>query len=215
VQTFLREAKAAAALNHPNIVTVHDLGTQEGEYYIAMECIEGHTIKEILKKRGKLSYKSVAEVLRQLIEALKYAHSKNIVHRDLTTNNIMWTKQQTIKIMDFGLAKVIQELLSEQSIVGGTPSFMSPEQTLGKPIDHRTDLYSLGVCIYEMCIGELPFTKGDLGYHHVNTPPPNPKEKMPDLPDILSRMILTCMEKDPNRRFQNAAEMQPLLAQLQ
>ncbi|HLG20003.1 MAG TPA: protein kinase [Bdellovibrionota bacterium] len=214
VKTFFREAKAAAALNHPNIVTVHDLGTQDGEYYIAMEYIEGNTLKDILKKRGKLSTKSVAEILRQLLDALKYAHSKNIVHRDLTTNNIMWTKQQTIKIMDFGLAKVIRELMSEQSIVGGTPSFMSPEQTLGRPIDHRTDLYSLGICIFEMCLGELPFKKGDLGFHHVNTPPPIPKELDPNLPDVLNQMILKCLEKDPVNRFQNAAEIQALLAKL-
>ncbi len=214
VQTFLREAKAAAALNHPNIVTVHDTGIQDGEYYIAMEFIEGKTIKEIIKKRKKLSIASVVEVLKQLLAGLSYAHSKNIVHRDLTTNNIMWTQQRTVKIMDFGLAKVVKELMNEQSIIGGTPSFMSPEQTLGKPIDHRTDIYSLGVSIYEMCLGELPFQGGDLGYHHLHTPPPVPKEKMSDMPQVLSDMILKCMEKDPAQRFQSAAEIQEIVMKL-
>ncbi|MEZ4846480.1 MAG: protein kinase [Bdellovibrionota bacterium] len=104
--------------------------------------------------------------------------SKTWFIADLTTSNIMWTKQKLIKIMDFGLAKVIHNLQSEQSIIGGTPSFMSPEQTLGKPADHRTDIYSLGICIFEMCLGTLPFSKGDLGYHHLHTQPPIQKKSI-------------------------------------
>jgi tetratricopeptide (TPR) repeat protein/predicted Ser/Thr protein kinase len=211
ISTFLREAKAAAALNHPNIVIVHDTGMQNSQYYIAMEYIEGRTIKEILRKRKKLSLASVREVVRQLLSALAYAHSKKVVHRDLTTNNIMWTQQKSVKIMDFGLAKVITELQSEQSIVGGTPSFMSPEQTLGKPIDHRTDVYSLGICIYEMLLGALPFIGGDLGYHHLHTPPPDPKTKDPSIPEDFRRVILRCMQKDPNERYQSIAEIREIL----
>jgi serine/threonine protein kinase len=116
--------------------------------------------------------------------------------------------------MDFGLAKVITELMSEQSIVGGTPSFMSPEQTLGKPIDHRTDIYSFGICLYEMLLGELPFIGGDLGYHHLHTPPPNPKEKDPQMPDGFSQIILSCMQKDPAQRFQSIAEIQDILGKI-
>ena len=211
VSTFLREGKAAARLNHPYIVTVHDAGTQMEDYYIAMELIEGQTLKQILKAKGKLNYESVNKVIHQLLDALDYAHSKNVVHRDLTNNNIMWTRQKTIKIMDFGLAKIVKELEAEQSIVGGTPSYMSPEQTLGDPIDHRTDIYSLGICIYEMALGELPFKKGDMGYHHLHTPPPDPKTKDPNLPDVLSHIILGCMEKEPKKRFQSVKEIQNLL----
>lgn len=211
VQTFLREARAAAALNHPNIVTVHDAGIQSGEYYIAMEYIEGETLKAILKKKKKLNYASVFEVLKQLLSALDYAHSQKIVHRDLTTNNIMWTRQKIVKIMDFGLAKVMKELISEQSIIGGTPSFMSPEQTLGNPVDHRTDIYSLGVSVYEMCLGELPFTEGDLGYHHLHTSPPIPKKKDPDMPKEINDLILKCMQKNPVDRFQKVAEMKKMI----
>jgi tetratricopeptide (TPR) repeat protein len=211
VSTFLREAKAAASLNHPNIVTVHDTGTQDGDYYIAMEYLEGKTIKQIVKARGKLSEASVREVLRQLLDGLSFAHSRKIVHRDLSNNNVMWTKQQTVKIMDFGLAKIVKELGSEQSIVGGTPSYMSPEQTLGDPIDHRTDIYSLGICLYEMLLGELPFRTGDLGFHHLHTPPPVPKEVDPRVPDVLNRVILKCMEKKPANRFQSVTEIQMLL----
>jgi len=120
VQTFLREAKAAAALNHPNIVIVHDSGMQDDDYYIAMEFIEGNTIKEILRIKKKFNLASVAEVMKQLLSALAYAHSKSVVHRDLTTNTVMWTKHKNIKIMDFGLAKIIKDLMSEQSIDGFT-----------------------------------------------------------------------------------------------
>jgi tetratricopeptide (TPR) repeat protein len=207
IQTFIREAKSAAALNHPNIITVFDTGVQDGDYYISMEVIDGKTIKKILKKKGKFAYPVVIELLKQLLAALDYAHSKNVVHRDLTTSNIMWTKQKLIKIMDFGLAKVIHNLQSEQSIIGGTPSFMSPEQTLGKPADHRTDIYSLGICIFEMCLGTLPFSKGDLGYHHLHTQPPIPKEIDPTIPDSINDVILKCMQKKPEDRFQSVAEI--------
>ncbi len=211
VKTFLREAKSAAALNHPNIVTVYDAGVEDEDYYIAMELINGLTIKEILKKSKKLSMQSVLEVLRQLLNGLSYAHKKNIVHRDLTTNNIMWSKEKVVKIMDFGLAKVVRELQSEQSIIGGTPSFMSPEQTLGKPIDHRTDIYSLGICLFQMLLGQLPFKKGDLGYHHVHTTPPDPKTIDRNIPDSFCKMILKCMEKPADKRYQSVEEIQTVL----
>ena len=207
IKTFLREAKSAAKLNHPNIVTVYDAGIEDDDYYIAMELINGLTIKEILKKNRKLSIQSVLEVLTQLLGGLSYAHSKNIVHRDLTTNNIMWSKEKLVKIMDFGLAKVVRQLQSEQSIIGGTPSFMSPEQTLGKPIDHRTDIYSMGICLFQMLLGELPFKKGDLGYHHIHTKPAEPKSIDKNIPDVLNSLILKCLEKDPINRFQSCAEI--------
>jgi tetratricopeptide (TPR) repeat protein len=207
VNTFMREAKSAASLNHKNIVTVHDAGIQDGEYYIAMELIDGKTIKEIIKQNKRLSLKSIYAVLKQLLEGLSFAHKRKIVHRDLTTNNIMWSRDKLVKIMDFGLAKVVRDLQSEQSIIGGTPSYMSPEQTLGNPIDMRTDLYSLGVCLFEMGTGELPFKKGNLGYHHVHTAAPDPTTINPALPDALASLILKCMEKDPNKRPQTVEEI--------
>lgn len=212
IQTFLREAKSAAALNHPNIVTVFDTGVQDGDYFISMEHIDGKTIKRILKKKGKFAFHVVVELLKQLLSGLEYAHSKKVIHRDLTTNNIMWTRQKLIKIMDFGLAKVIHNLHSEQSIIGGTPSFMSPEQTLGKPADHRTDIYSLGICIFEMTLGTLPFSKGDLGYHHLHTPPPIPKEIDPTIPEVLNEVILRCLQKKPEDRYQTVADIAKALS---
>lgn len=207
VHTFLREARATAALNHPGIVTVYDTGIQDGDYYIAMEFIEGQTVRELLKKRTKLPLKEALPLIEHILEALAYAHSKNVVHRDLTTSNVMITRHGQPKIMDFGLAKIMKELLSEQSIIGGTPSFMSPEQTTGDPIDHRTDLYSLGISIFEMCLGQLPFQKGDMGYHHLHTLPPSPLDIDPTLPQALSDLILRCLQKKQIDRFQSADEM--------
>jgi response regulator RpfG family c-di-GMP phosphodiesterase len=206
VETFIREAKSAACLNHLNIVTVYDAGILEGSYYIAMEYIDGSTIREILKTK-KLATPSVIGILKQVLYGLIYAHSKNIVHRDLTTNNVMLTNNRVVKIMDFGLARVIKQLMSEQSIIGGTPSYMSPEQVEGDPIDHRTDIYTLGVSIFEMATGEVPFKKGDLGYHHLHTPPPNPQSINSKIPDILNNIILKCLQKDPANRFQKAQEI--------
>jgi tetratricopeptide (TPR) repeat protein len=211
LKNFLREAKSAAQLNHPNIVMVYDAGEQDNAFYIAMEYVDGHTLKEIIKRRGRIAPKGVAHVISQMAEALAYAHDKKIVHRDIKTANAMWTVDRKAKIMDFGLAKVIEEVRNHTTVVSGTPYYMSPEQTLGKNVDQRTDLYSLGVSLFEMATGTLPFTEGNLPYHHVHTPPPDPRELVPDLPPVLVKIIARCMRKDPDERFQSARE---LLAEL-
>jgi tetratricopeptide (TPR) repeat protein len=207
LKNFLREAKSAAQLNHPNIVTVYDAGAQDGTYYIAMEYVDGRTLKEIIKKRGKIGPRGIVHVLAQMAEALAYAHEKKIVHRDIKNANAMWTRDRKAKIMDFGLARVIEEVRNHTTVVSGTPYYMSPEQTLGKNVDHRTDLYSLGVSVFEMATGTLPFTEGNLPYHHVHTPPPDPRELCPELPDPLARVILRCLRKDPAERYQSAREI--------
>jgi len=207
LKNFLREAKSAAALNHPNIVTVFDAGEQDGAYYIAMEFVDGNTLKEIVKHRGKISAAGIVHVLAQMSEALAYAHAKKIVHRDIKTANAMWTRERKVKIMDFGLAKAIEEVRNHTTVVSGTPYSRSPEQTLGKNVDHRTDLYSLGVSVFEMATGRLPFTEGNLPYHHVHTPPPDPREFVPDLAPVLAEIVLKCMQKDPADRFQTAGEI--------
>jgi tetratricopeptide (TPR) repeat protein len=207
LQNFLREAKSAAQLNHPNIVTVYDAGEQDGVFYIAMEYVDGNTLKDIIKKRGRISPKGTVHVLAQLAEALAYAHEKKIVHRDIKTANAMWTVDRKAKIMDFGLAKVIEEVRNHTTVVSGTPYYMSPEQTLGKNVDHRTDLYSLGVSAFEMATGTLPFTEGNIPYHHVHTPPPDPRELVVDLPADLVAVIERCLRKDPSERYQTARDV--------
>ncbi len=207
LENFLREAKSAAQLNHPNIVTVYDAGEQGGQYYIAMEFVDGTTLKEIVRRKGVIKPRGVLHVLAQMCEALEFAHSKGIVHRDIKTANTMWTRDKKAKIMDFGLAKAIEEVRNHTTMVSGTPFYMSPEQTLGKNIDHRTDLYSLGVSIFEMATGRVPFREGNVPYHHVHTPPPDPCEVNPKLPKLLGRVISRCLEKDPADRYQTAGEI--------
>ncbi len=207
VTNFVREAQAAAKLNHPNIVTVYDTGEQNGRYYIAMEYVEGTTIKEILKRRGPISPSGILHVLMQIAEALAYAHEKKVVHRDIKPANAMWTRDKKVKLMDFGLAKVVEEARNHTTVVAGTPYYMSPEQTLGKNVDHRTDIYSLGVTLFEMAAGTVPFKDGNIPYHHVHTPPPRIRELRPDLPESLVAIIERCLQKDPGQRYQSAREI--------
>jgi tetratricopeptide (TPR) repeat protein len=207
LQSFLREAKAAAQLNHPNIVTVYDAGESEHGYYLAMEFIEGTTLKDIVARRGAISPGGVLYILRQMAEALAYAHAKRVVHRDIKTANTMWTPEKQVKIMDFGLAKLMEEVRNATTVVSGTPFYMSPEQTLGRNIDHRTDLYSLGVTVFELATGELPFRRGNVPYHHVHTAPPNPTEINDKVPKALSRIILQLLEKSPDARYAHAREI--------
>jgi tetratricopeptide (TPR) repeat protein len=207
INNFMREAQAAAKLNHPNIVTVYDTGEQAGRYYIAMEYVEGTTLKEILRRRGAISPSGIFHVLMQISEALAYAHEKKVVHRDIKPANAMWTRDKKAKLMDFGLAKVVEEARNHTTVVAGTPYYMSPEQTLGKNVDHRTDIYSLGVAVFEMATGTVPFKEGNIPYHHVHTAPPHIQDLRPDLPSALSTIVERCLEKDPGNRYQSAREI--------
>ena len=213
LKNFLREAKSAAKLNHPNIVTVYDAGEQDGRYYIAMEYVDGTTLKEIVRRRGAISPTGVLHVMLQMCDALDFAHKQKVIHRDVKTANTMWTREKKAKIMDFGLAKVVEEVRNHTTLVSGTPYYMSPEQTLGKNVDHRTDLYSLGVTLFELATGTLPFKEGNVPYHHVHTPAPDPRSVAPKLPALLARIIARCLQKDPAQRFQSAGEIAALVRQ--
>jgi tetratricopeptide (TPR) repeat protein len=207
LKNFLREAKSAAQLNHPNIVTVYDAGEQGGVYYIAMEFVDGNTLKEIVRRRGAIAPGGVLHVLVQMCEALAYAHDKKIVHRDIKTANTMWTRDRKAKIMDFGLAKIVEEVRNHTTLVSGTPYYMSPEQTLGRNVDYRTDIYSLGVTVFELATGRLPFIEGNIPYHHVHTPPPDAREIKPDVPPLLAGIVARCLRKAPEERYQSVREI--------
>ena len=207
LQNFLREAKAAAKLNHPNIVTVYDAGEQDGRYYIAMEYVDGTTLKEIVKRRGAVPVAGIVHVVTQVCEALAFAHDKKVVHRDIKPANMMWTRDKKAKIMDFGLARVVEEVRNHTTVVSGTPYYMSPEQTVGKNIDHRTDIYSLGVTIFEMATCTVPFKEGNIPYHHLHTPPPDIRELRPDLPEALAAIVERCLRKNPDDRYRSAREI--------
>lgn len=210
VEIFLREAKATAILNHPNIVTVYDAGHENDDYYIAMEFIDGRTLKSILKKR-KLNFEEVVRYLRQLASGLHYAHEHNIVHRDMTTNNIMIDKNDTLKLMDFGLVKILEKVQAEQSLIGGTPSYMPPEQILGKAVDRRSDIYSYGICVFEMLAGKVPFSGGDASYHHLHSPLPDIRALNPDVPEYFCEILAKCLKKKKEERFQSLVEIMEIL----
>jgi serine/threonine-protein kinase len=172
-----------------------------------MEYVEGTTLKEIIRRKGPISPSGVLHVLMQISEALAYAHEKKVIHRDIKPANAMWTRDKKAKLMDFGLAKVVEDARNVTTVVAGTPYYMSPEQTLGKNVDHRTDIYSLGVSIFEMATGTVPFKEGNIPYHHVHTAPPEVTDIRPDLPPILSQIVSRCLEKDPANRYQSAKEI--------
>jgi len=207
VEYFLREARAAAALTHPNIVTIFDAGEQNGEYYIAMEFVEGTTVKESVRADGAIDEFEVRRILKETAKALKYAHEQNIVHRDVKSGNIMRREDGAVKIMDFGLAKVIREYQREHTQQVGTPYYMSPEQIIGKDVDPRSDLYGLGCTAFECVTGEVPFSEGELAYHHRHTDPPKPTDVNPAVSAPMERFILTLMAKQPDERYQSAEQV--------
>jgi len=204
LQFFLREAQSAARLNHPNIVTVYDADQEDGQFFITMELLEGQALQAILYERGQLSPGNVVGIARQTCRGLDYAHSQGVIHRDIKTANLFVTTERVVKIMDFGLAKVLEEVRGSTTLVSGTPYYMSPEQVLGEHVDHRTDLYSLGVTLFELSTGNVPFNSGEVGYHHRHTAVQDPRELRPDLPDSLAELILRLLEKDRGSRPQSA-----------
>ncbi len=214
VKLFLREARAAASLNHRNIVTVHDAGEEGGSYFISMELLEGLPLNKILARRGALQPRDVARLGVQVAAGLAYATSQRVIHRDIKTANLFFTRDRIVKIMDFGLAKTLEEVRKSSTLIGGTPYYMAPEQAVGGAVDQRADLYALGVTLFQLVTGELPFREGDLGYHHQHTPAPDPREIEAGVPESLARLILQLLEKEPAARPQTAADVGTRLQQI-
>jgi len=211
VALFLREAQSAAALNHPNIVTIYDADQANGNYYLTMEFLEGLPLDAILKKRGKLSARDAGRMALQISTGLQFAHERGIVHRDIKTANLFFTRERVVKIMDFGLAKMVEEVRKAATVVGGTPYYMAPEQALGERVDHRADLYAFGVTLFELLAGRVPFRDGDVTYHHRHTAPPDLRELAPGIPDSLATLIAQLMAKNPDDRPATTAEVTAVL----
>ena len=207
VKYFLREAKAAAKMSHPNIVTVYDAGEQDGEYYMAMEYVEGQTLKSLVNRQGAFPEKLVRYILVHACRGLQYAHERGLVHRDVKPGNMMLTRDRALKIMDFGLAKFLEDAPASHTRAIGTPYYMSPEQIVGEDLDGRSDIYSLGVSMFECATSKVPFAKGDLSYHHLHTEPPRVQDVNPKISAELSNIILKCMAKKPEERFASATEL--------
>jgi tRNA A-37 threonylcarbamoyl transferase component Bud32 len=200
---FLREARSAAQLNHPNIVTVYDMGvnTERNRLFIVMEFVSGESYFDLLQRESKLSIQAVVHFVVGVLKALKHAHGHGVVHRDIKPSNVMLSKERVVKIMDFGLAKVLREAKAQGSEkASGTPLYMSPEQILGRAIDFRTDIYAFGGTAYHLLTGEPPFVDGEVLYHHVHTKPRRLRELRPDCPKVLENIVMSCLNKDPADR---------------
>jgi len=211
VELFLREARAAAALNHPNIVTVHDAGQQGETFYITMELMEGYPLGVVLKRTGKLGAKDVARLGMQVASGLDYAHEKGVVHRDIKTGNLFFTRSKTLKIMDFGLAKMVEEVRRASTVIGGTPYYMAPEQAVGGAVDARADLYALGVTFFELLTGKVPYAEGDVAYHHRHSPVPDPRDHLKSVPESLALLVMRMMAKAPEDRPASGGEVKDAL----
>jgi len=213
MQRFKHELLLASSISHPNILRIHDLGEYNRVKFISMAYVDGGDLTQLLRKEGRLPLDRVLNIMRQLTAALAAAHGVNIVHRDLKPQNILLDHFDHVYVSDFGIAKTLESdrtSVTRTGAVLGTPLYMSPEQVEGKPVDHRSDLYTFGLIFYEMLTGVLPFsgdTTFQLMYQRVHQLPKRPELVIPDLPPYLSRICLKCLEKEPGKRYQHANEI--------
>ncbi|HEY0127918.1 MAG TPA: Stk1 family PASTA domain-containing Ser/Thr kinase, partial [Rubrobacteraceae bacterium] len=212
VERFRREAKNAAALNHPSIVQVYDRGRdKDGTYYMAMEYVPGGTLKNRICQGRPLEPREAARIGSRVAEALSVAHDRSIVHRDIKPQNVLLDASAEAKVADFGIARAANsETMTETNLVLGTTAYMSPEQLRGDRVGPASDLYSLGVVLYETLTGELPFRGGDpiaTAMKHINEPAPHPREANPAVPETLDTLIVRLLAKEPEERYASAEEL--------
>ncbi|TML74818.1 MAG: Stk1 family PASTA domain-containing Ser/Thr kinase [Actinobacteria bacterium] len=211
IERFRREAKNAAALNHPNIVSIYDRGNAEDTYYIAMEFLDGRSLKELIVGRGAAPINVAIEYARQILSALRFAHRHGIVHRDIKPHNVLVDGEGRVKVTDFGIARAGTSQMTETGSIVGTAQYLSPEQARGGEVDPRSDLYSLGVVLYELLTGKTPFdgeTPVEIAMKHLSTPPKPPSKLRPDIPPELDKVVLRALAKSPDDRYQSADEME-------
>jgi beta-lactam-binding protein with PASTA domain/predicted Ser/Thr protein kinase len=209
VDRFRQEASHAAGLQHPNIVQVYDRGSWDGAYYIAMEYVEGPTLKEIVRERGALPPDLAADVVLQILRAARYAHKHGIVHRDLKPQNVILDEEGRVKVTDFGIARAGASEMTETGAIMGTAQYLSPEQAQGLPVDARADLYAIGVILWELLTGRVPFDAESavtIALKHVSEPPVPPAELVPGVSTAMDAVVMRAMAKDPADRYQTADE---------
>ena len=207
---FLQEARAAGGLSHPAIVTIYDVGREGDTAFIAMELVEGKDLRELIEEVSLTPSRSVA-IAAAAAEGLHYAHERGIVHRDVKPGNIMVLADGRVKIMDFGIARLTQSAVKTQTgVLLGSPQYMAPEQIIGQPLDHRADIFSLGLVLYEMLTGSKPFQGEDipeLTFKVANLPAAPPSHLAPDLPQVIDFIIARALKKRPDERYASAAEL--------
>ena len=218
IRRFETEAQSAARLTHPNIVSIYDVGVDNGVYYIVMELIQGKTLKEIIvEERGPLPWKWSVNVAIQIASALEMAHKNNIIHRDIKPHNIIITEDGIAKVTDFGIAKAVSNsTITAFGTTIGSVHYFSPEQAKGGYTDAKSDIYSLGVVMYEMLTGKVPFdadTSVSVALKHMQEDPVPPMEINPNIPKAVNDIILKAMQKEPMARYQTATAMLRDLAQ--
>ena len=213
IERFRREAKNAAGLSHANIVSIYDRGEAEGTYYIAMEYLDGRSLKELILSRGAAPPRIAIEYARQILAALRFAHRHGVVHRDIKPHNIMVDAEGRLTVTDFGIARAEQAGSSQMTEAGsiiGTAQYLSPEQARGAPVDQTSDLYSLGIVLYELLTGSVPFTGStpvEVAMKHLSAVPEPPSAKQADIPRELDLVVLRALAKDPRDRYRSAEEM--------
>ena len=209
IQRFQEGARSCARLNHPNIVTIYGIGQQDGAHYMAMECVEGASLADIIRETGKLDCRRALDIAIQIADALIEAHSKGIVHRDIKPHNIMFDASGRAKLADFGLARVLyaSSNLTAANKTVGTPRYMAPEQWMSSKVDGRADIYSLGATLFEMLAGRPPFdAKSHIELMRIvsRKPAPPVEDFNPDVPQEVSLAIETMLEKNPSDRYPDA-----------
>ena len=219
IERFRNELKIARNIRHKNICGMFDLGETEGAHFITMEYIPGEDLRSFIRRIGQLPVGKSISISKQICEGMVEAHRLGVVHRDLKSNNIMIDKEGNARIMDFGIARSLEAKgITGAGVMIGTPEYMSPEQVEGKDVDQRSDIYSLGVILYEMVTGQVPF-EGDtpftIGVKHKSEIPQNPKKLNTQIPDDLSRLILKCLEKDKEKRYQSAEDVRSELENIE
>lgn len=211
LERLTREVSLARRVTHPNVIRIHDIAAVNGLHYISMEYFGGTNLKEHLKRTGPLSLLNAYQIFSQMCNGLEAAHSQGVVHRDLKSQNVMVGPTGQIKIIDFGLARSVHlEGMTATGLIMGTPEYMAPEQVSGKPVDERADIYALGVILFEMLTGRVPFT-GDspiaVGFQQLKDPPPSPRSINPQIPEEVETIVLKALEKEPIRRYRTVDEL--------